>query len=159
MGGLPVDVRTRTTEDLLVSDITRDVAEAVRASGIRDGICCVYSTITTCAIRVSEFETGIVGDLTALVTRLLPGAGDGAADEAGGPASEGAGRPAGTRARCLSMLFGPAGEAVPVADGELRLGTWQRVLLVDFDGRRAGDERPWVMQVVGRPAQQAGSTA
>jgi secondary thiamine-phosphate synthase enzyme len=138
MGGLPVDVRTQATEDLVVRDITRDVADTVRESGVRDGICCIYSAVTTCAVRVNELETGIVDDFTSLVTRLLNG-------------SE---PPPRTRARCLSMLFGPAGETIPVADGELCLGTWQRVLFVEFDGGRVGEARRWLAQVVGRPEVQ-----
>ena len=134
MGGLPVDVRTRTTEDVLVSDITRDVAAAVRASGVRDGVCCVYSAATTCAVRVNEFESGIVDDFTALVTRLLDG-------DLRHP----------RRAQCLSMLFGPAGETIPIANGELCLGTWQRVLFVEFDGGDDDDgQARWLVHVVGQ---------
>ena len=47
---------------------------------------------------------------------------------------------------CMSMLLGSAGEAIPVRDGELCLGTWQRVLFLELDRER---ERRWIVQVVG----------
>ena len=49
-------------------------------------------------------------------------------------------------AHCMSMLMGPAGESVPVHDGELCLGTWQRVLFLELDRER---DRRWLVQVVG----------
>jgi secondary thiamine-phosphate synthase enzyme len=127
----PVEARTRTTEDLLIFDITRDVAESVRESGVRDGICCVYSPRPSCAVRVNEFEAGLVDDLASLFTRLVSYVG--LRD---------------SRARCLSMLFGPAGETIPVVKGELGLGTWQRVLFFEFEREPSGEPR-WLVQVVG----------
>jgi thiamine phosphate synthase YjbQ (UPF0047 family) len=44
------------------------------------------------------------------------------------------------------MLLGPAGESIPVENGELALGTWQRVLFVELDRER---DRRWLVQVVG----------
>ena len=52
----------RTRGGLHVTDITDEVAEIVRESGVVDGICCVYSPHTTCCVRVNEFETGIFED-------------------------------------------------------------------------------------------------
>ena len=49
-------------------------------------------------------------------------------------------------AHCMSMLLGPAGESIPVRDGELCLGTWQRVLFLELDRER---DRRWLVQVVG----------
>ena len=46
----------------------------------------------------------------------------------------------------MAMLLGPAGESVPVHDGELALGTWQRVLFIELDRER---DRRWLVQVVG----------
>src|SRR6476620_9426938 len=47
---------------------------------------------------------------------------------------------------CMSMLLGPAGESIPVRDGELCLGQWQRVLFLELDRER---DRRWLVQVVG----------
>ena len=47
---------------------------------------------------------------------------------------------------CMSMPLGSAGESIPVRDGELLLGTWQRVLFIELDRER---DRRWLVQVVG----------
>ena len=49
----------RTAGGLSVTDITDQVQEAVRESGVRDGVCCVYSPHTTCSVRVNEYERGL----------------------------------------------------------------------------------------------------
>ena len=64
--------RLRTTGGLSVRDITDEVAEAVKESGVRDGIVCVYSPHTTCCVRVNEFEDGFLEDFTALLKSLVP---------------------------------------------------------------------------------------
>jgi secondary thiamine-phosphate synthase enzyme len=144
-----VERRLRTTGGLHVRDITEDVAAAVRESGVRNGICCVYSPHTTCAVRVNEFETGFLDDFTALLKRLVPSEGYYAHDDWDKRTENiceedmdiGNGH-----AHCMSMLLGPAGESIPVADGDLCLGTWQRVLFLELDRER---ERRWIVQVVG----------
>src|SRR5215217_8986269 len=67
--------RLRTEGGLSIRDITDDVVEAVRESGIRDGIVCVYSPHTTCCIRVNEFENGFLDDVATLLRRLVPSEG------------------------------------------------------------------------------------
>ena len=54
------EIQLRTAGGLTVTDITDDVAEAVRESGVRDGICSVYSPHTTCSVRVNEWERGFL---------------------------------------------------------------------------------------------------
>src|SRR5262249_34383884 len=62
----------QTTGGLHVTDITDDVAEIVRESGIQDGICLVYSPHTTCCVRVNEYEGGMFEDFGTLLRRLIP---------------------------------------------------------------------------------------
>ena len=62
----------RTTGGLTVTDITDDVNDAVRESGIVDGIACIYSPHTTCCVRVNEFEQGFLDDFATLLRRLVP---------------------------------------------------------------------------------------
>jgi secondary thiamine-phosphate synthase enzyme len=141
--------RLRTEGGLSVRDITDEVAEAVRESGVCNGIVCVYSPHTTCCVRVNEFENGFLADFATLLRRLVPSEGYYAHDDwdrrteniceedmelGNGPA------------HCMSMLLGSAGEAIPVRDGELCLGTWQRVLFLELDRER---DRRWLVQVVG----------
>jgi secondary thiamine-phosphate synthase enzyme len=123
------ELRSRTSGGFNVTDITDDVSAAVRESGVRSGIACVYSPHTTCCVRVNEFETGLLDDFAALLTRLFSRE----------PSDVGQGH-------CVSMLLGPAGESIPVAEGELLLGQWQRVLFVELDGEHDGR---WLVQTVG----------
>jgi secondary thiamine-phosphate synthase enzyme len=139
----------RTEGGLSVRDITEEVNEAVRASGIRNGIACVYSPHTTCCVRVNEFENGFLEDFARLLKALVPTDGYYAHDdwdrrtenictedmEAGNG-----------HAHCMAMLLGTAGESIPVREGKLALGTWQRVLFLELDRER---ERRWTVQVVG----------
>jgi secondary thiamine-phosphate synthase enzyme len=141
--------RLRTAGGLSVLDITDDVAEAVRESGIRDGIVCVYSPHTTCCIRVNEFENGFLDDFATLLRRLVPSESYYAHDDwdrrTENICEEDMERGNG-HAHCMSMLLGGAGESIPVRDGELALGTWQRVLFLELDRER---DRRWLVQVVG----------
>jgi len=123
----------RSHAGLAARDITADVNAAVRETGIQAGIACVYSAHPTCCVRVNELETGLLEDFAALLLRLIPG------DTSSLDVEE-------RRAQCVSMLLGPAGEAIPVSRGELLLGRWQRVLFVGFSGDADGD---WHVEVVG----------
>jgi secondary thiamine-phosphate synthase enzyme len=139
----------RTTAGLEFRDITDDVREAVAQSGVQDGIACVYSPHTTCCVRVSEFETGALEDFAQMLRRLVPSERYYAHDDWGRrtenicPEDMEAGN---GHSHCMAMLLGPAGESIPVRNGELCLGTWQRVLFMELDRPR---DRRWIVQVVG----------
>jgi secondary thiamine-phosphate synthase enzyme len=140
----------RTAGGLSVSDITEQVQEAVRESGVRDGVCCVYSPHTTCSVRVNEYERGFLEDFSVLLRRLVPTEHyyahddwdrrtENVSDDEDTEASNG-------HSHCMSMLMGPAGESIPVRDGVLCLGRWQRVLFLELDRER---DRRWLVHVVG----------
>jgi secondary thiamine-phosphate synthase enzyme len=139
----------RTEGGLSVRDITGEVNEAVRESGIRDGIACVYSPHTTCCVRVNEFENGFLEDFARLLKNLVPRDEYYAHDDwdrrTENVCAEDMERGNG-HAHCMAMLLGTAGESIPVRAGELALGTWQRVLFLELDRER---ERRWIVQVVG----------
>ena len=139
----------RTAGGLTVRDITDDVSQAVRESGVTNGIACVYSPHTTCCVRVNEFEAGFLEDVSRLLRRLVPSETYYAHDDwdrrteniCAEDMDSGNGH-----SHCMAMLLGPAGESIPVRDGELALGTWQRVLFLELDRER---DRRWIVQVVG----------
>jgi secondary thiamine-phosphate synthase enzyme len=143
------EVSLRTAGGLTVTDITDDVQDAVAASGVTNGICCVYSPHTTCSVRVNEWERGFLEDFAVMLRRLVPTEHyyahddwDRRTENIGEEDSEiGNGH-----SHCMSMLLGPAGESIPVRDGELCLGRWQRVLFLELDRER---DRRWFVQVVG----------
>ena len=139
----------RTGGGLAGRDLPDEGTAAVRESGIRHGIACVYSPHTTCAVRVNEFERGFLEDFATLLKRLVPSEGYYAHDDwdkrtenvCAEDMDFGNGH-----AHCMSMLLGPAGESIPIREGELCLGTWQRVLFLELDRER---DRRWIVQVVG----------
>ena len=139
----------RTAGGLTVTDITEEVRDIVRQSGIQDGICSVYSPHTTCSVRVNEWKRGFLEDFAVLLKRLVPTEHYYAHDDWDRRTENvceedmeiGNGH-----AHCMSMLLGPAGESIPVRDGELALGQWQRVLFLELDRER---DRRWLVQVVG----------
>jgi secondary thiamine-phosphate synthase enzyme len=139
----------QTTGGLHVTDITDEVREIVRESGVVDGICCIYSPHTTCCVRVNEYERGMFEDFGALLRRLIPHETYYAHDDWDRRTEnicEEDKEVGNGHAHCMSMILGSAGESVPVGDGELCLGTWQRVLFIELDRSRP---RRWLCKVVG----------
>jgi secondary thiamine-phosphate synthase enzyme len=105
-------------------DITDRVAEAVRASGVADGIAIVYCPHTTAGITINEnADPDVVTDLLAGLERLAP-------RHAGWRHAEG-----NSDGHLKASLLGSSA-TVPVAGGRLSLGTWQGVYLGEFDGPR-----------------------
>ena len=143
------ETRLRTAGGLSVRDITDEVNEAVRTSGVNDGIACVYSPHTTCCVRVNEFESGFFDDFAAMLRRLVPAETYYAHDDWDKrtenicPEDMDVGN---GHSHCMAMLLGTAGESVPVRDGVLMLGQWQRVHFIELDRER---DRRWIVQVVG----------
>jgi thiamine phosphate synthase YjbQ (UPF0047 family) len=117
--------RPRRTVDFAARDITAEVNAAVRDTGIQAGIAYVSTSDPACCVRVNELAPGVLQDFAALLRRLLP--------DDGSP---------------VSMLLGPAGEAIPVSGGQLLLGRWQRVLFVELHDACDGE---WRVEVVGPP--------
>ncbi len=143
------DTHFRTDGGLHIMDITDEVNTVVAESGIRDGIACVYSPHTTCCVRVNEFEAGFLEDFATMLRKLVPSDAYYAHDDWDRrtenicPEDMEIGN---GHSHCMSMLMGSAGESIPVRDGQLALGQWQRVLFIELDRER---ERRWLVQVVG----------
>ena len=143
------ETHLRTAGWLSVRDITDEVTETVRESGVQDGIVCIYSPHTTCCVRVNEMETGFLEDFTNLLKALVPHDSYYAHDDwdrrteniCPEDMDQGNGH-----SHCMAMLLGGAGESVPIRNGELQLGHWQRVLFIELDCER---DRRWLVQVVG----------
>jgi secondary thiamine-phosphate synthase enzyme len=143
------EVQLRTAGGLTVTDITEQVRAAVHESGILDGICCVFSPHTTCSVRINEWERGFLEDFAVMLKRLVPTEHYYAHDDwdrRTENVSEEDQEFGNGHSHCMSMLLGPAGESVPVREGELCLGTWQRILFLELDRER---DRRWLVQVVG----------
>ena len=112
---------------LTVIDITNDVAHELGSNGHLDGIAYVSPTEPTGVVRVNERETGFFEDLEDLLERLVP-------------------LEIPERERLVRFLLGSRTEQIPFRDSELCLGTWQRILLLGFDGSSPGG---WTLTTVG----------
>lgn len=118
-----------TTAPIEFIDLTEAVRAWVRQSGIRDGLLTVTSPHTTARITRNEREAELQRDMAGFLRRLAPA--DGAYGHNAAPVDD----RLNAHAHLLG-LFMPASETIPVADGELVLGTWQALFFVELDGPR-----------------------
>jgi secondary thiamine-phosphate synthase enzyme len=109
-----------------VVDVTAGVAEVVAGAGLTSGIAAVFVPGATAAITTMEHEPGNVADLRALLDRLVP--------PGTGYEHNRLNHDSNAHAHIRAAILGPS-EAIPVEAGRLLLGTWQQIVLVDFDDR------------------------
>ncbi len=128
-----------TRGDNHVVNISDEVAEAVDSGRIRDGIVAVFVIGSTAGITTTEFEPG-------LVKRDLEAAFEGIAPKDGRYLHEETWHDDNGHSHVRASLLGPS-LALPLSDGAMPLGTWQQIILIDFDTRPRS--RRIVVQVVG----------
>jgi secondary thiamine-phosphate synthase enzyme len=131
------ELRLSTQGDADVIDITEGIQRIVHAAGIGEGLASAFVRGSTAGITTMEHEPGGIADLRALLDRLIPVEGDYEHNRLN--------RDTNSHAHQRASLIGPS-EAIPVSGGRLALGTWQQVVLVDFDDRPR--ERTVVVQVL-----------
>lgn len=135
MLSFPTTART----DLI--DITREVSRRIRESGIAEGSVLVFVPGSTAALTTIEYESGVVEDLREAIERLVP---EGAHYRHDARWGDGNGY-----SHVRAALLGPS-LTIPVIEGRPVLGTWQQVILCDFDNRPR--KRQVVVQVSGNVA-------
>lgn len=120
---LKLNIETSKRTELI--DITSEVQEEVRISGVQEGLCIISTRHTTAGIIINENENGLKEDILKLLDRLVPpGAGyrhdriDNNADS-----------------HLKAILIGSS-EALPIVQGKLELGTWQSIFFAEMDGPR-----------------------
>ncbi|MEA2225613.1 MAG: hypothetical protein QOE67_895 [Solirubrobacteraceae bacterium] len=109
-----------------IVDLTEGVASVLRTSGVQRGVVTVFARGSTVAVTTMEHEPGAVHDLRSLLDRLVP---PNAAYE-----HDRLNNDSNAHAHLRAALIGPS-QAIPVLEGRLALGTWQQVVLLDFDDR------------------------
>jgi len=119
-------------------DLTEEVAAAVRSSAIQNGIVHLFHIGSTAAIGTIEFEPGLKGDLPAILDQLIP------PSRAYG--HEQAWHDGNGHSHLQASVLGPS-LTVPVAKGELILGTWQQIFHLECDVR--GRQRTIMVTVLG----------
>jgi len=131
-----IELKTKGNGHIL--DITRQVAQEVAGSGLKDGTATVFVTGSTGGVTTVEYERGLLSDLQKLFDRVAPsnipyehnlrwGDGNG-------------------HAHVRASLLG-ASLTVPFVDQRLTLGTWQQIVFIDFDNRPRS--RELVLQLMG----------
>ncbi len=121
-----------------VVDVTDRVRSRVEDSGLREGIVNLFNVGSTAGITTVEYEPGLVQDLEELFERLAPAHRDYHHEEAW---HDGNGF-----SHMRASLLKPS-LAVPVVNGKLELGTWQQIVLINFDNRSR--RRKLVVQMMG----------
>jgi secondary thiamine-phosphate synthase enzyme len=122
-GGL---LRLQTPGNGEIVDLTRGVQSVVATAEVDRGVATVFATGSTVAVTTMEYEPGGVHDLQALLDQLIPAQGDSQHNRLNHDTN--------SHAHLRAALIGPS-ESIPVIGGELALGTWQQIVLIDFDDR------------------------
>src|SRR5512146_682581 len=120
------EFRFSTRGDGDVVDFTGEVQGTIDEIGATSGQALVFVRGSTAAISTMEFEPGGVHDLRAMLERLIPTRGEYEHNRLNHDTN--------SHAHQRATLIGPS-ETVPILDGRLALGTWQQLVLLDFDDR------------------------
>jgi len=131
-------IEFETTGDGHIVDLTGDMAGAIGASFISSGTITAFVPGSTAGITTIEFEPGLIQDIPQLMERLIPSDKSYKHDETW---HDGNGF-----SHLRAALIGPD-VTVPFSNNEMILGTWQQVVLLDFDNRAR--RRTVVFQIVG----------
>jgi len=132
-------VQVSTKGNSEVVNITDAVAEAVVSSGLQAGVATLFNVGSTAGITTTEYEPGLANtDIAAAFERIAP--------EGGLYEHEKTWHDDNGHSHVRATLLGPS-LSVPFTEGRLVLGTWQQIILVDFDTRPR--QRTVVCQLVG----------
>jgi secondary thiamine-phosphate synthase enzyme len=119
-------------------DVTDAAAAAVRDSGLRNGLATIFVVGSTAGVTTIEFEPGAIADLNAVFETLAPEEGEYRHHLRWGD-DNGA-------SHVRAALLGPS-VTIPFVDGRLALGTWQQIMLLEFDTRAR--RREVIVQLLG----------
>ena len=124
--------------DTDIHEVTSQVTQAVASSGVGSGLVTVHLASSTCAVTTIEYEPGCVADLKALLDRLAPKGAE--------YAHELRWHDGNGHSHLRAALMGPS-LTVPVLEGRPVLGTWQQIVVLDFDNKPR--QRRVLVQVLG----------
>jgi secondary thiamine-phosphate synthase enzyme len=131
-----VEINTNIGTDII--DITGLVGQHLARSGVIGGAVILFVPGSTGALTTIEYESGVIQDLADAIERLVPRDIPYAHDQRWGDGNG--------YSHVRAALLGPSLH-IPVVDGRLRLGTWQQVVLINFDNRPR--RRRLIIQVMG----------
>jgi secondary thiamine-phosphate synthase enzyme len=117
-------LRIKSARRTQLVDITREVEEAVRETGVAQGLCYVYVPHTTAGVAINEHaDPDVASDIEGIFDRVVP---------KHGPYRHAEGN---TDSHMKAILTGTS-QMVFIENGKLALGTWQGIFLCEFDGPR-----------------------
>jgi len=132
------ELRITTKREGEMVDLTNHVSEAVKDSGVSEGMCLLFVPGSTGALSTVEYEPGLMQDIPEALERLAPSGRDYAHNHTWGCDNG--------RSHVRATLIGPD-LTVPVSNGKPVLGTWQQIVFLELDTR--GRDRKIVVKVVG----------
>lgn len=138
MGSHREQIQIRTEAEGSIVDLTVTLTDALRNSGLREGLLCAFVPHSTCALFTIEYEGGLQKDMREALQRLMPkemeyehhlrwGDGNG-------------------HSHIRASFLGPS-LVIPFHQGKLDLGIWQQPVLMELDPR--GRDRQLVVQIIG----------
>ncbi len=116
----------KTTSDTDVIDITDDISKVIEKSGLKEGIVVIFCPGSTASITTIEYEPNVIKDFKEALQRLFPSDKPYHHDKTWGD---------GNGYSHVRASFLKPNISIPFSNGKLLLGTWQQVVLVDFDNR------------------------
>jgi len=117
-------IRTKGFNDIV--DITDKISEIVRKSKIKEGLCLISSPGSTVGLTTIEYDPNLLEDFKEFLEKVAPSNRSYRHDETWGDKN--------ASSHIMSAFIKPF-LTVPIEDGELVLGTWQQIILIDFDNR------------------------
>ncbi|MGD8472863.1 MAG: secondary thiamine-phosphate synthase enzyme YjbQ [Anaerolineae bacterium] len=131
-------IQLRTKGDGHILDITDQVSQELRDSGLQEGVITLFTPSSTSGLTTIEYESGVVHDLQQLFDRIVPTDIDYRHNLRWGDGNG--------HAHVRHALLG-ASLTIPFAQGQMTLGTWQQIVFADFDNRARS--RSLVVQIMG----------
>ena len=129
------NISTKGFTDII--DITPRIEKEVEKSGTKEGICLVFVPHSTCAITTIEYEDGLIRDLRRVLENIVPMSPDYEHCKKWGDCNG--------YAHIRAALMKPS-LIIPIEDEKLVLGTWQQIVLIDFDNRPR--EREVIVKII-----------
>jgi secondary thiamine-phosphate synthase enzyme len=129
-------IKTRGENDMI--DITGETSKTVEESKLKDGIVTVFVSGSTAAITTIEYEPGLTQDFPRMLSRIAPKDIEYEHDNTW--------RDGNGHSHVRASLIGPS-LTIPFKDGDLILGTWQQIILLETDTRQR--ERKIILQIIG----------
>lgn len=142
--------RYKTEKKFQFIDVTQDISDCVKKSGVKSGVVVIYCPHTTVAIKINESENGFMEDFRETMSLLVP------TDKYyrhndldirdKNTLCEDRNLCINGDSHILQMLIGTSSETIPVDAGRPILGRWQRIFLIELDKKR---ERKLEVRVMG----------